>query len=114
MDTSTTGYTLVKASTPFIQGSALLHIIIVSVAAGCGLAIAFGLILLGSEWGQEAKTGAAKFGGWLLGLLAAAFCILAIVLGIHIMVNPKGSSPSKVVPSSSSSTGMVSPRHFIS
>jgi hypothetical protein len=107
MDTATTGYTLVKASTPLINGSALLNIIIVSVAAGCGLAIAFGLILLGTEWGQEARSSSGKLGGWVLGLLAAAFCVFAIVLGIHIMVNPKGSSPSKVVPSSSSTSLVV-------
>ncbi len=99
-NTSTTGYTLIKASTPVIQGHALLDIIIVSVAAGCGLAIAFGLVLLGTEWGQEAKSGVGRLGGWILGLLAAAFCVLAIVLGIHIMINPKGSAPLKVVKTS--------------
>lgn len=99
-DTSTTGYTLVKPTTPLIDGTALWHIVLVSVAAGAGLAIAFGLILLGTEWGQEARSSLGRAGGWLLGLLAAAFCIGAIVVGIHVMVNPAKSKPAKVVKSS--------------
>ncbi len=97
--TSTTGYTMIKASTPFISGTALWHIIVVSVAAGCGLAIAFGLILLGSEWGQKAKSSGERAGGWLLGTLAAAFCVAAIAAGIYIMVHPAKSTPNQVVKS---------------
>jgi hypothetical protein len=99
-NTSTTGYTLIKPTTPLIDGTALWHIVLVSVAAGAGLAIAFGLILLGTEWGQEAKNSLGKAGGWLLGLLAAAFCVAAIVVGIHVMVNPAKSKPYKVVKTS--------------
>jgi hypothetical protein len=109
-NTSTTGYTLVKASTPFIDGNALWHIIVVSAAAGCGLAIAFGLILLGAEHGQSAKNGAEKAGGWLLGLLAAAFCIAAIGVGIYVMVHPAKSTPNTVV-KSGDTTSLVTPRH---
>ncbi len=100
MPTSTTGYTMVKASTPFINGSALWHIILVSVAAGAGLAVAFGLILLGSEWAQKKNPSGERTGGWILGILAAAFCVAAIVAGIYIMVHPKGSAANKVVKSS--------------
>jgi hypothetical protein len=106
-DTATTGYTLIKPTTPLINGTALWHIVLVSVAAG---AIAFGLILLGSEWGQEARNSIGKAGGWLLSLLAAAFCIAAIVIGIHVMVNPAKSKPDKVVKSSGASALVFSRR----
>jgi hypothetical protein len=109
-DTATTGYTLIKPTTPLINGTALWHIVLVSVAAGAGLAIAFGLILLGSEWGQEARNSIGKAGGWLLSLLAAAFCIAAIVIGIHVMVNPAKSKPDKVVKSSGASALVFSRR----
>jgi hypothetical protein len=112
MGTTTTGYTLIKPSTPFIDGNALVHIIVVSAAAGCGLAIAFGLILLGSEYGQIAKTSIARAGGWLLGLLAAAFCVAAIGAGVYIMVHPAKSKPSMVV-KSGATTSMVAPHHAI-
>jgi hypothetical protein len=110
MGNSTHGFTLIKASTPFIEGTDLWHIILASVAAGCGLAIAFGLILLGTEYGQTAKDGLGKAAGWLLGLLAAAFCIGAVVIGIYVMANPPKSKPLKVVPSGSASS-MVTPHH---
>ena len=103
MDTSTTGYTLIKASTPVINGTALWHIILVSVAAGCGLAIAFGLILLASRWGQEGARSEIKAGGWLLGLAATAFCVGAIIVGIYVMTHPAKSKPLKVVKSSGAS-----------
>jgi hypothetical protein len=111
MGTTTTGYTLIKASTPFINGTALWHIIVVSVAAGAGLAVAFGLILLGLKYGQVGKDSAAKAGGWILGVAAAAFCVGAIVVGIYAMLHPSKSKPLKVVPSSSSSSALVVSHH---
>ncbi len=107
-NTSTTGYTMIKAKTPVIAWTPLWHIILVSVAAGCGLAIAFGLILLGTEWGQKSHNRGERAGGWLLGILAAAFCILAIVVGIHVMTHPAKSKPNTVVKSS-----MVTPRRTV-
>jgi hypothetical protein len=101
MPTSTTGYTLIKASTPVINGSALVHIIIASVAAGCGLAIGFGLILLALRWGQTGRTASVKAGGWVLGLAATAFCVGAIVVGIYVMTHPSKTKPLKVVKSAS-------------
>jgi hypothetical protein len=109
-NTSTTGYTLVKTSTPLIDGNALWHIIVVSAAAGCGLAIAFGLILLGTEYGETAKNSIGKMSGWVLGGLAAAFCVAAIVAGVYIMVHPAKSKPYKVV-KSAHATALVTSSH---
>lgn len=96
------GYTLVKPSTPLINGTALWHIVVVSVAAGCGLALAFGLILLGTEYFGEGKNPSIKGAGGALAVGAAAFCLAAIGLGVYVMANPTSSKPAQVVP-----TGMV-------
>jgi uncharacterized membrane protein SpoIIM required for sporulation len=90
-------YTLIKAKTPVIDLTALWHIVVVSVAAGCGLALAFGLILLGAKRGEDAKTGVEKTGGYLLAGLAAAFCVSAIAVGVYVMCNPPSTKPLKVV-----------------
>jgi hypothetical protein len=93
-------YTLIPAKTPVIQWTPLWHIVVVSVAAGCGLAVAFGLILLGIQWSEKRKSGAEKGGGYLLSGLAAAFCLAAIAAGIYAMAHPAKTKPLKVVPKS--------------
>jgi hypothetical protein len=103
MGTTTTGYTLIKAKTPVVAWGPLWHIVVVSAAAGCGLAIAFGLILYGTEIAAMAKHEAGKVSGWLLSLLAAAFCIAAIGAGVYAMTHPGKSKPNQVVPSRSAS-----------
>jgi hypothetical protein len=96
--TAAATYKLIQAKSPVIDLSAVWHILLVSLAAGAGLAIAFGLILLGGEFFEEGKDGARKAGGIALGIVAAAFCVGVIVVGIHTMVNPPKSKPLKVVP----------------
>ncbi len=91
-------YTLIPAKTQLIQWTPLWHIIVVSVAAGCGLALAFGLILLGIEYFETGKTPALKGGGAVLGVAAAAVCVLGIAAGVYAMCNPQSSKPLKVVP----------------
>jgi hypothetical protein len=94
--TSTTGYKLLPASTPVINWTDLWHIVVVSVAAGAGLAIAFGLILLAWEYISEGRSEGIKLGGGVLGLVATAACVLAIVAGVYAMTHPAKSKPQKV------------------
>ncbi len=108
MGTSTTGYVVSTAKTPVVDGNALLHIIIASLAAGAGLAIAFGFILYGWEFIQEGKSAAIKAGGWLMGLAAAAFCVFAIVVGIYVMTHPPKTKPLKVTAKSSAQVSGIS------
>jgi hypothetical protein len=103
-------YTLVKPATPWINWTDLWHIIVASLAAGGGIAIAYGLMLLGTQRGQEGKNESTKVGGWILGILAGAFCVGAIAVGVYVMTNPPASTPDQVVknpPSTSSSTALV-------
>jgi hypothetical protein len=93
-----TAYKLIKASTPFIDGSALWHIIVISLAAGAGLALIFGIALLGFERGEEAKTSGERTGGYLLTAVGAAVCVAIVAVGVWVMCNPPKSKPLKVVP----------------
>jgi uncharacterized membrane protein SpoIIM required for sporulation len=91
-------YKLIKATTPFIDGTALWHIIVVSLAFGAGLALAFGVALLGFERGEEGKTGGERAGGFLLTGVCAVLCVVAVGVGVYVMCNPPKSKPLKVVP----------------
>jgi hypothetical protein len=93
---TTPGTTLIPAKTPVIQGTPLWHIIVVSLAAGVGLAVACGLIILGVEYFEEAKQAGKRFGGAILATVASLVCIGAIAVGIYAMVNPPKSKPLKV------------------
>ena len=92
-----TTYELVKSTTPLIDASALWHIIVVSLAFGAGLALAFGVGLLGFERGGEAKTGGGRAGGFLLTGVCAVLCVAAVAVGVYVMCNPPKSKPLKVV-----------------
>ena len=89
-------YKVIKPATPTVDWSALWHIIVVSVAAGCGLALLFGAILLGWELIADSKKESGKIGGYLLGAAAAAGCVAIIALGIYVMCNPPKTKPLKV------------------
>ena len=93
-----TTYKLVKPTTPFIDGTALWHIILISLAFGAGLALAFGVALFGFQRGEEGKTGAEKAGGFVLAAVCAAGCVVAVGVGVYVMCNPPKSKTNKVVP----------------
>jgi hypothetical protein len=61
-----TTYKLIPASTPFIDGNALWHIVVISLAFGAGLALAFGVALFGLECGEDGKSAGERTGGFLL------------------------------------------------
>jgi hypothetical protein len=104
-------YTLVKPSTSWINWTDLLHILLASLAAGAGIAVAFGLFLLGMEYFQEGKSEGIKIGGWLLGAAGLLFCVGAIGVGVYVMTNPPSSTPATVVknPPSTSSSSSTEP-----
>jgi hypothetical protein len=101
-----TAFKLIKPSTPFIDGTALWHIIVISLAFGAGLALVFGVALLGFERGEEGKNSGEKAGGFLLAGACAVLCVAAIAVGIYVMCNPPKSKPDKVV-----AVGLVAGHH---
>ncbi|MBO0767762.1 MAG: hypothetical protein J2O48_03665 [Solirubrobacterales bacterium] len=92
---TTAGTKAAASSTPVIDGNALWHIIVVSAAAGAGLALCFGLILLGVKFFQEGQAGQ-KLSGYALSAVSGVVAVAAIAGGIYMMTNPKSSKPTKV------------------
>ena len=72
-------------ASPIVDTSALWKIVVASFAAGAGVAVAFGILLFGLSRGQASENGGVRSIGYGVAILAGAFCILAVVLGIHAM-----------------------------
>jgi len=70
-----------------IDTNALWKIVAVGFAAGAGVVVAFGFVVLGTSRFAEARhSSAVARGGYaLLVFLGAAFCIAAVVLGFWAM-----------------------------
>jgi nitrate reductase gamma subunit len=86
-------------ASPLINGAAVWKIVVASLVGGAGVAIAFGLLLLGLQRARSARAGG---GGRLLGYsvaaLAATFCLAAVVIGIVAMVDKPASKPPQQPP----------------
>lgn len=91
------GYKLIKATTPTVDWVALWHIVVVSAAAGCGLALLVGIALIGLEIVELGKNGGEKAGGFVLGGVCIAACAFIVCVGVYVMCNPSKSKPAKVV-----------------
>ena len=71
---------------PIIVWSALWKIVVASLVGGAGVAIVFGFVVLGVERAQNAgENGGARVSGYGLAVLAGAFCLLAVVIGVYAM-----------------------------
>lgn len=76
--------------------SALWKILVAALAGGAGVAIMFGVLLLGLSRAGKATVPAGKAVNYVLSGLAALFCIAAVVLGIYAMAKkPSSSKPKK-------------------
>ena len=72
-------------ASPIVDTSALWKIILASFAGGAGCAVAFGILLYGVSRGQSTQNGGVRVLNYGLAVLAGAFVIAAVVLGIHAM-----------------------------
>jgi hypothetical protein len=72
-------------ASPIIDTSALWKIILASFAGGAGVAVAFGILLLGLSRGQSTQNGGVRVLNYGVAIVAGLFCIAAVVLGIHAM-----------------------------
>jgi uncharacterized membrane protein SpoIIM required for sporulation len=93
-----TTYKLIKPATPFIDGTALWHIIVISLAFGAGLALVFGVALFGFQRGEQSKSAGERAGGFLLTGVCVVLCAIAVGVGVYVMCNPPKTKPDKVVP----------------
>jgi hypothetical protein len=83
-------------ATDLINGAALWKIIVASLLGGAGVAIAFGLLLLGLR--QARQGGRRRVSGYALATVSATFCVAAVVLGLVAMVDKPASKPPKQPP----------------
>ncbi len=72
-------------ASPIVDTSALWKIIVASFAGGAGCAVAFGILLFGVSRAQATDNGGVKVLNYGVAVLAGAFVIAAVVLGIHAM-----------------------------
>jgi hypothetical protein len=79
--------------TDLINGAALWKIILASLVGGAGVAIAFGLLLVGLSRSRSAQAGERTF-GYGLAALSAAFCVAAVVFGLIATIDKPASKPS--------------------
>jgi cation transporter-like permease len=73
-------------ASPIVIWSAMWKIVVASLVGGAGVTIVFGFVVLGVERAQKPDAGGtAKLVNYSIATVAAAFCIFAVVIGIHAM-----------------------------
>jgi NADH:ubiquinone oxidoreductase subunit 6 (subunit J) len=82
-------------ATPLINTSALLKIIVVAFAAGAGVVIAFGFLLLGLSRAGKTENRSTRLANYAISALAGLFCIAAVALGVYAMAKKPASSKPK-------------------
>jgi hypothetical protein len=123
-------------ATPIIDWTAMWKICLVALAAGAGVVIFFGFLLLGLKFAQGPATGAsheatagdvqnagtngppgagARLGGFTLALLCGVICIGVVAIGVYAMTQKPSSKPAKpksalVIPAGSRVTLVASSR----
>ena len=71
---------------PVVVVSALWKIIVASLVGGAGVAIVFGFVVLGVERGTDPNAGStARAVNFTMAVLAGAFCVFAVVIGVYAM-----------------------------
>jgi hypothetical protein len=77
---------MLSFASPIVVWSAIWKIVVASLVGGAGVAIVFGFVILGVERAQKANAnGTVKVLNYGMATVAAAFCLFAIVVGIHAM-----------------------------
>jgi F0F1-type ATP synthase membrane subunit c/vacuolar-type H+-ATPase subunit K len=84
---------LLAFGTDLINGAALWKIILASLVGGAGVAIVFGVLLLGLSRARSPQAGGRTLGYAVAGL-SAAFCIAAVVFGLIATIDKPASKPS--------------------
>jgi hypothetical protein len=95
-------------ATPIVDWAAMWKICLVALAAGAGVVVFFGFLLLGLKFAQGPATGAtqsagtdrppsagARLGGFTLALVCGLICIGVVAIGVYAMTQKKSSKPAK-------------------
>jgi hypothetical protein len=78
-------------ATPIVDWSAMWKIFLVAFAAGAGVVVAFGFLLLGLKVAN--RQGGARLGGYALSAVCGVLCVGVIVVGVYAMTKKPKSKP---------------------
>ena len=81
-------------ATPIVNWSAMWKIFLVALAAGAGVVVAFGFLLLGLKFANR-PGGGSRLSGFALSFLCGLVCVGVIVVGIYAMTKKPSSKPAK-------------------
>ena len=122
-------------ATPIVDWSAMWKICLVALAAGAGVVVFFGFMLLGLRFAQGPPThgagadgrqsaasrstpsAGARLGGFTLSLVCGLVCVGVIAVGVYAMTKKPSSKPAKpksalVIPAGSRANLIASSRGF--
>lgn len=85
---------MLALATPIVNWDAMWKIFLVALAAGGGVVVAFGFLLLGLKLANR-PSGGSRFGGLTLALVCGVLCAGGIVVGIYAMTQKPSSKPAK-------------------
>jgi len=87
---------MLALAAPLVNTTALWKIIVAALAGGAGVAIAFGLLLLGLSRAKATHNPGVRAVNYAMSGLARLFCVAAVVLGIYAMAKkPASAKPAK-------------------
>jgi hypothetical protein len=103
-------------ATPLVDWTAMWKICLVALAAGAGVVVFFGFLLLGLKFAQgparsathnapapgtqtrandQPPSAGARLGGFALALVCGLVCIGVVAIGVYAMTQKKSSKPAK-------------------
>lgn len=85
-------------ATPIVDWSAMWKICLVAFAAGAGVVIMFGFVLLGLKFANRpasdsTHSAGSRLGGFALSLVCGLVCVGVIAIGIYAMTKKPSSKP---------------------
>ena len=85
-------------ATPIVDWNAMWKIFVVALAAGAGVVVAFGFLLLGvrvANRSGSAGSGGSRLGGYALAGVCGILVVGVVVIGIYAMTKKPSSKPAK-------------------
>jgi hypothetical protein len=87
-------------ATPIVDWNAMWKICVVTLAAGAGVVLAFGFLLLGLKIADRSRAEAthsagARLGGLALSIVCGVICVGVVVIGVYAMAKKPSSKPAK-------------------
>jgi len=87
-------------ATPIVDWNAMWKIFLVALAAGAGVVVAFGFLLLGVKIANRSRAdgthgGGSRVGGYLLAAVCGVLCVGVVVIGVYAMTKKPSSKPAK-------------------